>query len=106
MMHLACAASSAPAISIPSERIKPVSNWMPGDAMLERHAVERLHGDKCLPILLINLVNRAYIWMIECGSSLRFASEATESVQVFGYIVGQEFECYKAPELDVLGLVH
>ena len=46
------------------------------DAMLQRLAVQKLHGDECLPVMLVNLMNRADIRMVQRGSGLRLALEA------------------------------
>ena len=63
-----------------------------GNAVLKRHAVEILHSDERLPVLLADLVNGADIRMVQSGGSFGFALEAAESLRVFGDIVGQELE--------------
>src|SRR5450755_4674332 len=75
------------------------------DAMLQRHPVEKLHGDKRSAMLVVNLIYRADIGMVQCGSGLRLALKAAEGLWVLGDIVGQEFERYKAVEFNILGLV-
>ncbi len=47
-----------------------------GDAMLQRHAVQKLHGDECLPVLFPNVINRADIGVIQRRCGLRFALKA------------------------------
>ena len=46
------------------------------DTMLQRRAVQKLHGDECLAIVLINLMNRADVRMIQRGRRLRLALKA------------------------------
>ena len=49
--------------------------------MLQRHAIEKFHGDERLPVLLANVVNRADVGMIQRRCSLRFALKAGESLR-------------------------
>ena len=76
-----------------------------GNAMLQSHPVEKLHGDKGLSVLVINLVDGADVGMIQGRSSFGFALEAAESLLIFGHFIGQELEGHKATEFDILGLV-
>ena len=41
-----------------------VNKIVPGNAMLQRHPVEKLHGDEGMTILLANVINRADVGMI------------------------------------------
>ena len=75
------------------------------DAMPQRHAVEKLHDDEGMAILLPNLMNRADIWMIERRGGLRLALEPRQSLSVFDDVIGQEFQGDKAVEGYILGLV-
>jgi hypothetical protein len=43
--------------------------------------------------------------MIQCGGRLSFALKAAEGLGVFGYVVRQELEGYKATEFDILSFV-
>ena len=36
----------------------------PGDLVFQRHAVEILHGDEQLPVMLADLINRADVRMV------------------------------------------
>jgi hypothetical protein len=56
-------------------------------------------------MLVINFVDRADVRMIKCRSGLGFALKAAEGLRVFGYLVRQELESDKTPELHVLSLV-
>ena len=39
-------------------------HWPSGDTILQRHAVQKLHHDEWLPMLIVNLVDGAYVWMV------------------------------------------
>ncbi len=76
-----------------------------GDAVLQRHAVQKLHGDERLPVLLTNVVNRADVWVIQCGCSLGFALKAGECLRITGNFLGQELQRDKTTEPGVFRLV-
>ena len=48
----------------------------PGDAVLQRQAVQKLHGDERFAVLVVNFVDGADVRMIQCGGSLGFALKA------------------------------
>src|SRR5882672_7437266 len=75
------------------------------DHVLQGCAVEKLHHDEGLAVLLVNLVNGADVGMVQRGGSLGFALEAAECLRIFGNVVGQELEGNEAAELQVLSLV-
>ena len=77
----------------------------PRDAMLQRHAIQKLHGNEGLAMLVVNFVNGADVRMIQRGSSFGFALKAGECLRVVGYIVRQELEGDKADQLHILGFV-
>src|ERR1700677_500445 len=79
---------------------------MPVDAVLQRHAIQKLHGDEHIAVLVINLVNGANIQMIQSNTLLGFALETAESLRIFGYVVGQELQGYEPSEFDILGFVN
>ncbi|MGA8104984.1 MAG: hypothetical protein WB869_22710 [Candidatus Acidiferrales bacterium] len=73
--------------------------------MLPRLAVQKLHGDERVAMLVVNFVDGADVGMIQCGGGLRLAFEAGESLRIFGNVVRQELQGDKAVQLYVLGLV-
>ena len=77
----------------------------PADAMLQRHAIQKLHSDERLSVLLANVVDRADIGVIQGGSSLRFALKAAERLWVSGNFIGKELESDEAMQSRVLSLV-
>ncbi len=73
--------------------------------MLERLAIQKLHGDEVLPLVLINLINRADVGMIERGGGSGLALEALERLRVFSQLFRQELEGNGPAEFQILGLV-
>ena len=106
MIPLAWAASGASAISIARLRSTSVSNGFARNAVLQRHALEKLHNDEGVPVLLTDVVNRADVGMIQGRSSLSLALESGERLRIAGNFIGQELESYEAMQPRVLGLVN
>ena len=77
----------------------------PRNAMLQRHAVEKLHGNKGWSVLVINLVDGTDVRMVQCRGSLSFAAEAGQCLRVLGYFIWQELKGNKASESGVLSLI-
>jgi hypothetical protein len=77
----------------------------PRDALLQRHPVQKLHGDEGLTILLPDLVDGADVGMVQCGSSLGFPLEASQRLGVFGYFLGQKLQRDRSVKGYVLSLV-
>ena len=75
-------------------RVEPVRNLnadlqklryfdgLPLNAVLERPALEQLHGDKRSALEFPNIVNGANVWMIERGGSARFAAESLYGLRI------------------------
>ncbi len=76
-----------------------------GNAVLQRHAVQKLHDDEGLAVLLANLINSADIGMVQGGGSLRFPLKPGEGLCVGRNVMRQKFEGDKTVQGDVLGLV-
>src|SRR6266436_7079926 len=77
-----------------------------GDAVLQRRAFQKLHGDEGLPVLLTEVMDRADVGMIQCGRGLRLTLESGEDMRVLGYIFRQELECDETVETGILSLVN
>ena len=58
--------------------------WLATDAMLQRHAIQKLHDDEGLPVLLTNFVDGADVGMVQCRSGTSFAAEALQRLRVSG----------------------
>ena len=76
-----------------------------GDAVLQHDAIQKLHGDKCFPILLANVINGADVGMVQSRRSLRLAPKTGEHIWITRNIFGQEFERDKTLQARVFGLV-
>jgi hypothetical protein len=55
--------------------------------------------------VLIDLMNGADVGVVQGGSCLRLALETGQGLRIFGHCVGQEFQGYKAVQLEVFRLV-
>ena len=73
--------------------------------MLQRHPVQKLHGDERLAVLLANVVDGADVGVIQRGCGLGFALETGEGLRVTGNFLGQKLEGNKTVQPGVLGLV-
>ena len=77
----------------------------PGDAMLQRYAVEEFHHHEDAAVFFADVVNSADIGMIQRRCRTRLAAEALQCSRIARYVVGQELERDKASQARVLGLV-
>ena len=75
------------------ERQRPTRN-----AVLQRFAVEKFHGNEMLAVLLADVMNCADVRMIQCGRGLRFAAESFERRRVVEHFSRQEFQSNGAME--------
>src|SRR5207245_4139801 len=80
--------------------------WNPSNPMFQRHAIQKLHCNESLAILLPDIVDCADVGVIQCGCRLCLALETSQGLRVSGNIFWQEFECDKAMQPSVLGLVN
>ena len=81
------------------------SVWAARDLVLQRHAIQKLHGNKGLAVLVVNFVDGANVGMVQRRCSFGFALKAAERLRVFGYVVGQKLERDEAAELEILRLI-
>src|SRR5580698_2474070 len=73
--------------------------------MLQRLPFQILHRDERVPVVFIDLVNRADVWMIQRRGGLRLSLKPAQGLRIFGYIVRKELQCHEAFQLRILGLV-
>ena len=76
------------------------------DAMLQGHAVEKLHGDKGLAVLFSDVVNGADVGMVQCGRSLGFALKSSQDLGVAGDFFGEELQRDETMEAGVFSFVN
>src|SRR6516164_5005208 len=75
------------------------------DAVLQHHAIEELHGDESLSILLSDVVNGANIGMIQGGRGLCLTLKASQCQRMAGNVLGQELESDETMQAGVFGLI-
>jgi len=76
-----------------------------GDAVLECLALQQLHADEGLPLVLVDVVDGADVGVVQGRSGLGLPPEAFLSLVVGEQPLGQELESHVAAEAGVLGLV-
>ena len=76
-----------------------------GDDVLQRQAVQILHGDERPSLLLPDVVNGADIGVIQGGRRLCFALEAGQRLRITANLLGQKFKGHEAVQACVLGFV-
>ncbi len=75
------------------------------DPLPQRLSFKQFHGDE-VPILgLIDVVDGADVRVIQDRSCLRFSLKPFQCVVISGYFIGQELQCDRAFELEILGFV-
>ena len=104
-MPLACAASSASAISMAEREQGLDVQRAARDAVLQSHALEKLHGDEGVAFVLADVVNGADVGMVQRGGGLGFALETAQRLRVSGDVVGKKFQRDEAVQARVFGLV-
>ena len=75
------------------------------NAVPQRHAIQELHGNERLPIVLADLVDRANVGVVQGGSGAGFPAEPFERLRVLSYVLRQKLQCDKAAKLGVLSLI-
>ena len=78
----------------------------PIDAVLERLAVEKFHGDEGLAVLLADVVNGADVRMIQRGGGLGFALETGQGLRVAGDVLREKFQRDETAQARVFRFVH
>src|SRR5262249_20242239 len=69
-------------------------------------AIQELHDDKGMPLLLPDVINRADIWVIQRRSGFCLTLKAAEGLCIFSHLVRQELERDEAVQASVLSFVH
>ena len=75
------------------------------NALPQCHAIQKLHGDERLPIMLTNLVNRADVGMIQRRRRPRLPPEALQRQGLACRIFRKKLQRHQPPQRSVLGLV-
>ena len=75
------------------------------DEVSQCHPVKELHHDQRPAILLADIVDGAYVGVIQCRSGLGFSLKTGEHMGIVGNVFGQEFKSNETMQARVLGLV-
>src|SRR5581483_2440212 len=75
------------------------------DAVLERTAFQKLHGNEVLAVVTADVVNGADVRMVERRSRPRFALKALQRLWIASQRIRKEFQSDVAPKAAVLRLV-
>ena len=75
------------------------------DPVLERCALEQLHGDEGLSVLIADVMDGADVGMVQSRRGLRFSLKASQRLGFAGDVFRQELEGHEAMQADVLGLI-
>jgi hypothetical protein len=76
------------------------------DDVLQRRAVEVLHDDERLAILLADVMNGADIRMVERRSGFSLAAEPPQGLRILSHIFRKELQSDEAVQAGILGLVN
>jgi hypothetical protein len=76
-----------------------------GYQVLQRHAVQILHGDERVAFVAANFIDGADIGVIERRCASCFPAKTFQSKRVLGCGLGQELEGDKSAEFVILGFV-
>src|ERR1022692_3026063 len=79
---------------------------MSGDALLQALALQLLHHDEGMPVVILNAMNGADVGMIQQRRRLRFSCEAFQRLGVTCKIFWNELQGDMPAQLQVFGLVH
>src|ERR1700680_1469966 len=72
--------------------------------MLQREPFQKVQGNEGLAILLANVVNGADVGVVQCGSSLGFASKASQSLGITGNLLGKKLKGDEAMQPGIFRL--
>ncbi len=76
-----------------------------GNAVLQGEAVQKLHGDERLSIVLGDFVDGADVGMVEGGGCLCFTLEAGQGLGISGQFIGKKLQRYETMQREVFRLV-
>ena len=75
------------------------------NATLQCLAIEKLHRNELLSILLINVVHSANVRMVQSRGGARLAPESLQRMPLAGKIFGQKFQRHETAKFHVFSLV-
>ena len=69
--------------------------WTPRDTVLQRHPVQKLHGNERLSVLFVDFIASADVGMVQSRGGFGFALKAAQGVRVLGNFIGQNLRATK-----------
>src|SRR5215471_2764494 len=75
------------------------------DGVFQRLTFEKFHCDERSAVLFANVVDRADIGMVQCGSGFGFAAKPFERLRIVSQRIGKKLKGNETVEPCVLGLV-
>src|SRR5439155_18142117 len=78
----------------------------PGNLILQRYPVQKLHGDEGLPFAFADVVDSADIGMIQSSGSLRLTLKPAQSLGIASDFFRQQLQRDEAVQARVLRFVH
>ena len=75
------------------------------DEMLQRHAIQKLHGDERLLAMFADFVDGANVGMIESRRRTRLPSKPFQRLRISRQFIGQEFESDESAKLGVFSFI-
>ena len=88
----------------PQHRLE--SEWTGGESVLQRRALQILHGDERSSVLLADVVDRADVRMVERRCGPGFALKAAQGLGITRQIFGDELERNGTVKPRIFGFVH
>ena len=73
--------------------------------MFQGLAIQKLHNNESLTILVVNLVNDADVGVVQARCGFGLPLKAAQCLRISGYIIGKELQGNEAIESDILGLI-
>src|SRR6185436_18727395 len=82
------------------------SEWTGGEPILQRRALQILHGDERAAVLLADVVDRADVGMVERRGGPGFTLKAAQGLGITRQIAGDELERHRTVQARIFGFVH
>ena len=76
------------------------------DHVFQRHAVQILHGDESLSVMLADFVDCADVGMVQGRRSLSLSLKARQCLGILGHFIGEKLQRDESVQGYVLGLVN
>jgi hypothetical protein len=76
-----------------------------GNAMFQIHAIQKLHCNERLAVLVVDLEDHTDVGMVQGRGSLCFTLKTSQSLCIAGDVIWQELQSHEAVQFYVFGLV-